>query len=207
MKLYITPTSPYARLVRIVILEKDLTDRVQIITAETRKPDSPYYDINPSGRVPFLVCDDGTSFEDSQLITTYLDSLDGRPSLASYALYHDRSYGRLEAYARSMLDGIAVYRREMRRPASERSPSILAHEAARAQRMADFWEKEITQPAMREPLNIAQALLIIALDTGALDNIGPLERDRAKLSIWTRRVRQIPSIAATAPKLPELSPQ
>ena len=50
MKLYITPGSPYARMVRMVILEKGLANRVEIILAPTRQKDSPYYKINPSGR-------------------------------------------------------------------------------------------------------------------------------------------------------------
>jgi glutathione S-transferase len=199
MKLYITPTSPYSRLVRIVILEKKLSDRVAIQIAETRKPGSPYYDVNPSGRVPFLVCDDGTSFEDSQLIATYLDGLDGRPRLSNGALHQDRAYCRLEAYARSMVDGIAVRMREMRRPENERSPRLLDHEAARAERLADFWEREVTHPVMRGPLNLAQALLIIALDAGPLAHLGALERDRPKLSIWSRNIRQIPSVLDTLP--------
>ena len=53
MKLYITPTSPYARIARMVILEKDLANRVEIIGAQTRRDDSPYYAVNPSGRVPY----------------------------------------------------------------------------------------------------------------------------------------------------------
>lgn len=50
MKLYVTFTSPYARLARILVLEKALKDRVEIIEAKTRTTDSPYYQINPSGR-------------------------------------------------------------------------------------------------------------------------------------------------------------
>ena len=42
MKLYVTFTSPYARLVRIVVLEKALEDRVEIIAAKTRTADRPY---------------------------------------------------------------------------------------------------------------------------------------------------------------------
>ena len=42
MKLYITPGSPYARMVRVVILEKKLEDRIEIIPAQTRHADSPY---------------------------------------------------------------------------------------------------------------------------------------------------------------------
>ena len=58
MKLYITEGSPYARMVRIFILEKGLQDRVEIVIAQTRRSNSPYYAINPSGRVPYLVRED-----------------------------------------------------------------------------------------------------------------------------------------------------
>jgi glutathione S-transferase len=49
MKLYITPGSPYARIARIVVLEKRLEDRIEIVVAQTRSVDSPYYRIAPSG--------------------------------------------------------------------------------------------------------------------------------------------------------------
>ena len=52
MKLYITLISSYARLARILVIEKALEDRVEVIAAKTRIADSPYYQINPSGRVP-----------------------------------------------------------------------------------------------------------------------------------------------------------
>lgn len=68
MKLYITTTSPYVRIVRIVVLEKGLESRVEIIVAQTRTADSPYYRINPSGRVPYLVRDDGVGLEESALV-------------------------------------------------------------------------------------------------------------------------------------------
>src|ERR1044071_2869112 len=102
MKLYVTYTSPYARLARMMVVEKKLEGRVEIIEAKTRTPDSPYYRINPSGRVPYLVDDDGVGMEDSQLICAYLDGLDGEPWLQSPT---DVSYRRLEATARSMCDG------------------------------------------------------------------------------------------------------
>ena len=79
MKLYITPGSPYARMARIVVLEKGLEGRVEIIVAKTRVADSPYYDINPSGRVPYFIPDDGVGMEESALICAYLDHLDGEP--------------------------------------------------------------------------------------------------------------------------------
>lgn len=198
MQLYTTPTSPYGRIARIMVLEKGLGARVAIMDARTRQAGSPYYRINPSGRVPFLVTDDGVGIEDSQLIALYLDSLDGSPRLAPELSARNLAYGRLETYARSMLDGVSVWMREMRRPAGERSPTILAHEVERARRLADHWEAEIASPAMTGPLNMAQMLLIAALDFAATGRMDELESGRPQLGAWAARVRKVPSIAATA---------
>ena len=60
MKLYVTPTSPYARLALIVRMEKGLTDRVELVWTRTRQPNDPMLTFNPSGRIPFLLLEDGT---------------------------------------------------------------------------------------------------------------------------------------------------
>jgi glutathione S-transferase len=109
MKLYVTYTSPYARLARIVVVEKALQERVEIIEARTRTPGSPYYQINPSGRVPYLIDDAGVGMEDSQLICAYLDRLDGKPRFHDAIREPDWAYLPLEAAARSLCDGIAVW--------------------------------------------------------------------------------------------------
>ena len=41
---------------------------MELVPAQVREPDSPYYRINPSGRVPWLLRDDGTGLEESALI-------------------------------------------------------------------------------------------------------------------------------------------
>src|SRR5947209_5737786 len=110
MKLYITPLSPYARMARMFVLEKKFESRVEIILAQTRTTQSPYYAINPSGRVPYLVRDDGVGMEESALICAYLDQLDGAPILERASLEAQR----LEALARSMVDGVSVWNRERR---------------------------------------------------------------------------------------------
>ncbi len=199
MKLYYTGTSPYARLARIVALEKGLANSVEMLEAKTRSPNSPYYNVNPSGRVPFLIRDDGRSMEDSQLICAYLDQLDGKPRLHVPFSQQDWTYGRLETYARSLVDGCSVYIREIRRPENERSPTTLRHEIDRSVRLADFWEREIGQPLMQGPLNMAQLLLLVGLDLAAFTKIADLEKGRPKLVIWARKMRELPSAKATAP--------
>jgi len=200
MKLYITPGSPYARIARIVVLEKGLEGRVETVVAQTRTADSPYYGINPSGRVPYLVRDDGVGMEESSLICAWLDRLDGQPAFDPSAGEQGWEVRRLEALARSMLDGFAVWGRELRRPQDERSPTILQHEADRSRRMLDLWEQEIDHPMLSGPLNMAQITLACALGFTAL--LPDLEWRPAhpKLGDWFDRIGARPSIAATKPR-------
>jgi glutathione S-transferase len=198
MKLYITPMSPYARLARILVIEKGLGDRVEIIQAKTRAVGSPYYHINPSGRVPYLTTDAGVGMEDSQLICAYLDSLDGRPRFHHPSHETDWAYRRVEASARSMCDGISVWTREMQRPENDRSPTVLAHEAARMHRMADFFETQVADPPLQGPLAMAHLILTVALEGAQKRGPGSLTDGRPRLAGWLHQMFELPSVQATA---------
>jgi len=197
MKLYVTYTSPYARLARILVLEKGLGERVEIIEAKTRTPGSPYYQVNRSGRVPYLIDDAGVGMEDSQLICAYLDSLDAKPRFHHPLHASDWAYRRLEASARSMCDGISVWVREMHRPENERSPTVLAHEVARSQRMADYFEARVSD-ALKGESGMAHLILAVALDTARVRGPCDLTSQRPKLAGWMRRMCALPSMQATA---------
>jgi glutathione S-transferase len=101
MLLYVTDSSPYARMARVVRREQHLEDRVEEKIAATRTPNSPYYKINPSGRVPYLVCDDGVGIEGSQPVCYVLDHLDDAPILGAPDGDVGIAYRRLEEYART----------------------------------------------------------------------------------------------------------
>jgi glutathione S-transferase len=198
MKLYVTYTSPYARLARILVLEKGLANHVEIVEAKTRTAGSPYYQINPSGRVPYLVDDAGVGMEDSQLICAYLDSLDGKPRFHHPLHATDWAYRRLEASARSMCDGISVWVREMNRPENERSPTVLAHEVARSQRMADHFEARVSDQPMQGSPGMAHLILAVALDTARKRGPGDLTGERPGLAAWLQCFCNLPSMQATA---------
>ena len=199
MKLYVTYGSPYARLARIIVIEKALEDRVEIIEAKTRTPGSPYYQINPSGRVPYLVDDTGVGMEDSQLICAFLNGVDGKPRFHNAAYASDWAYLRLEFAARSMCDGIAVWGREMARPENERSPTTLAHESARAQRMADFFETRATDPLMQGPPHMAHLILAVAVEMARKRGLGDLTTSRKRLASWMRSISDLRSMQRTIP--------
>jgi len=198
MKLYITPGSPYARIVRMVIIEKGLSPRIEIIPASTRTAGSAYYRINPSGRVPYLIRDDGVGLEESSLICAYLDHLDGKPQF-------DRPHGaagwearRLDALAHSFIDGLAVWSRELHRPANERSPTVIEHEARRSERMADLWESHIGHPVMQGTLNLVQITLACALGMDARNPDLQWRPGHPQLVAWFDAFAQRASFVATA---------
>ena len=199
MKLYITPGSPYARMARVVVLEKKLDKQVEVIVAKTRAAGSPYYSINPSGRVPYLVRDDGVGMEESALICAYLDHLDGKPAFDLPPGDAGWEARRLEALARSMMDGIAVWSRELGRPTNERSPTIVEHETRRSERFADVWEREIDHALMRGPLTLAQITLACALGMETRNLYFQWRAGHPKLCAWYARISERPSLAATLP--------
>jgi glutathione S-transferase len=199
VKLYITPGSPYARMARMVVIEKGLEKRVEVITAQTRVANSPYYRINPSGRVPYLIRDDGVGMEESTLICDYLDRLDGKPAFDLPAGADAWEARRLEGLARSLLDGLAVWGRELVRPEYERSPAVLLHEARRAERLTDVWETVIAHPLMHGPLDRLQLTLACALGLEARISGFRWRPGHPRLGEWYKRLEAIPSFVATAP--------
>ena len=199
MKLYITPGSAYARMARVVVHEKKLATRVEVVVARTRLPDSPYYAINPSGRVPYLVRDDGVGMEESAVICAYLDTIDGSPRLAIPLAGDPWEARRLEALARSMLDGLAVWTREILRPKAEQSPAVIDHEAARSTRLVDLWEQQAEHPLMSGSLHMLHITLACAL---GLDERIPEFRWRtghARLDRWYAAIAARPSFVETRP--------
>jgi len=195
MKLYVTPGSPYARMARIVVIEKGLASRVEIITAKTRTTGSPYYGINPSGRVPYLVRDDGVGMEESALVCEYLDRLDGKPAFQ----LEGWEARRLEGLARSYLDGLSVWLRELYRPANERSPTVIRHETDRAARLADLWEREIAHPLLEGALNMVQLTLACALGIELRMPDLDWRTGHPRLVAWYSPIAARPSFKATEP--------
>ena len=174
MKLYVTLTSPYARLARIVVVEKGLEDRVEIVEAKTRTAGSPYYRINPSGRVPYLVDDAGVGMEDSQLICAYLDGLDGKPRFITRLVIRIGPTAGSRPRPQPVRRHLGVGARDGTGPrASARRPPLLTRSrAASAWRMSS--RPQVADPLMQGPLNMAQLVLAVALDTARVRGPGDL---------------------------------
>lgn len=79
MKLYLNTTSPYARLVRVVALEKGL--QPELVWVDPWSNDPALLAVNPALRIPALLTDDGISLSESLLIALHLDQQGTGPAL------------------------------------------------------------------------------------------------------------------------------
>ena len=73
MKLIASPTSPYARKVRIALAEKKI--EYTLVDESPWRADTTVSGLNPLGKVPVLVLDDGATLFDSRVIVEYLDTV------------------------------------------------------------------------------------------------------------------------------------
>jgi glutathione S-transferase len=199
LKLYGTLTSPYARLTRIVMLEKRLQDVVELVWTKTRVADDPILGLHPSGRVPVLILADGTVLEDTPVIVDYLDALRPPARFTGSADRQDWRYRGMEATARAMIDGLSVWVREVGRPAGERSPGIIDHESRRAFRLADHFEALTADPILTGPLNMARIYLFGSLDVERRLPAFKWREDRPNLVAWHARISAHPSVKGSAP--------
>lgn len=81
MKLFLNKTSPYARLVMVVIHEKRLADRVELAWTDPWATPPELLAVNPLAKVPALVTDGGLSMLDSACICAHLDDVGSGPAL------------------------------------------------------------------------------------------------------------------------------
>lgn len=77
MKLHYSPTSPYVRKVLVTALLGGTHDRLELVRATLTPiaPSAEVQKVNPIGKIPALLLDDGTAIYDSPVICEYMDSL------------------------------------------------------------------------------------------------------------------------------------
>jgi glutathione S-transferase len=114
MKLLHSPTSPFARKVRIVAAEKKL--ELDLEKADPYSPDSEVNKVNPLGKVPALIMDDGASLFDSRVIVEYLDGLSPVHRLIPETSRDRIAVKRWEAIADGLCDAALTARLENNRP-------------------------------------------------------------------------------------------
>jgi len=137
MKLLGTPTSPYVRKVRLMLLEKNIPH--EYLIDPPREPGSLVVRVNPLGRIPALILDDETCVFDSPVIAEYVDSLNDNPVL----IPRDNALARMrvkrwEALADGIMDSAIAVRNERLRAEEKQEPGNITLHNHAISRALDF---------------------------------------------------------------------
>lgn len=135
MKLVASLTSPYARKIRIMLAEKN--QPFELVVDSPWEPTSTVPEVNPLGKVPVLVTDDGETFFDSPVIAGWLETLSIAPRLIPADPLEAVRVRQLEALADGITDAAVVIVREGRRPEAQRSESVVARQMQAIERGLD----------------------------------------------------------------------
>lgn len=200
MKLYSNPASPFARKVRVVVRELDLTRLIEEIDVNPLASEE-LRRVNPLGKIPVLVLKDGSTLIDSPVICEYLNDLGGGKLFPGVSLWKENS-GRWRALTLHALgDGIcdaAVARiYESRRPPELQSEQIVHKHVAAITRSLDILErtKFAAEPTIGE--------IVVACALGYIDFRLPelsWREGRSSLADWYEMFAQYPSMKDTWPK-------
>lgn len=198
MKLIYSVPSPYARKARAAAIETGLADRIDMEAIDPWADPAGYRDVNPVGKVPALLRDDGPPLYQSNIVCEYLDAHGDIRIFADPGPARWTALRQLAA-ADGILDASVAARME-----------IMFHEgAAASQKFVD-----------RQELSTGAALDQLEAEAGDLD--GPVTmgqiavacalgyRDfrfadtdwragRPKLAAWFETFAQRPSIENTLP--------
>ncbi len=194
MKLLSFPTSPFARKVRIAVIELGMADQVEVIDANPFAADGLVSEANPLGKIPALVLAARTLI-DSPLICAYLDTLHEGPKLHPDGDWHTLQ---VQALGDGMMDAAVLRRFETQRPESLRSAHWIGRYEAAVHRTLSQLETAVT--GLGEGVTIGSISLYCAL--GYLDfRHAELSwrETHPELATWFERWSARPSASATAP--------
>jgi glutathione S-transferase len=199
MKLLGSNTSPYARKVRLVLLEKNIPH--EFINDPPREPGSLSARVNPLARIPALILDDETCVFDSPVIAEYADTLNDTPILLprNDALARMR-VRRWEALADGIVDSAVVVRTERIRPQEKQEEGNIQRNNNAISRALDFASKQLGQNEWCEGATISLADLALVSALMYLDLRQP-ERDwrnqHPNLAQWFARISERQSVKAS----------
>jgi len=151
MRLLSSPTSPYARKVRMTLIEKGLADQVTVDAAVplgTAEEAAAVRRVNPLAKIPALVLDTGEALYDSPVICEYLDSLGTGPTLLPAAGPARWTALRRQALGDGVADAAFNIVMEHRRPEAQRSTEWLDRWARAVHGAADALEQELAHGAL-----------------------------------------------------------
>ncbi len=197
MKGYATANSPYARKVRIAAIETGQADLIdwQFMTREERAELMP--PVNPLGKVPAVVLDDGSALYDSPVIVEWLDSLHAGPKMIPESGPERWSALRLAALGDGLGEAVIAVSLEVQKP--QPSQAIIDRQGGKARTALASLNVECA--SFNDPPKIGEIAVCCAMGYMELRGVLAGWRDDCPaLAAWYDAINRRPAFAATAPE-------
>ncbi|MDG2340935.1 MAG: glutathione S-transferase N-terminal domain-containing protein [Paracoccaceae bacterium] len=199
MKLIYAGASPFVRKVSVVLNETGLIDSTELIQVATTPVNSAAEAIsaNPSGKIPALILDDGSTLYDSRVICRYLDAQAGANL---YPLDDIWNILTLEATADAIMDAAVLMTYEKRiRPADMGYEPWIEAQWSKIERsigaITTNWMTYLSGPLTIGQIGVACALNYIDFRHADRDWRGA----NSDLADWYNEFSQRPAMVATQP--------
>jgi len=162
MKLYGSLTSPYARKVRIFLIEKGID--CEFIAEGPSDPAGNVPRLNPLGKVPLLIRDDGEVIFESPMIIEFLDDLAGYPLIPAGKTRWQAQ--RWHALGQGILDAVVARLMETRRTPERQDPAVIDRQECKVAAALRFANEHYNNGKylLSNSLTIADISLGVALE-------------------------------------------
>ncbi|WP_419903672.1 glutathione S-transferase N-terminal domain-containing protein [Kiloniella sp.] len=201
MQLCFSATSPYARKVLMVAMEKGLESEIKITPMATFTTESDIWNQNPLGKVPVLSTREGTILCDSPIICEYLDSLSEETPLVPRSGEGRWQASNFHALADGIMDASIQRTVEIRqRPADMQWEEWHTRQSLKIDKTLQVFEAALTAGKFAKTFGIGEITLACAL--GYLDFRYADEnwrKDCPALAKWFEEISQRASFIKTSP--------
>lgn len=200
MKLIASLTSPYARKIRIALLEKGLP--FEFANEQPWEPGNHVSDYNPLGKVPALQADHGEIFFDSPIIAEYLETLACPLRLIPAETLEAVRVKQLEALADGVTDAGVIWLLETRRASEKQELSVIERQRSKIERGLDALAQKIDGRHYLHGDTLSLADIAAGCCLLWLDFRLPQydwRSTRPTLDRYARRLAERPSFAQTIP--------
>jgi len=198
MKLIMSPPSPFARKVRVLLREANMLERVEEVQVATSPlaSDAQAVAANPLGKIPALVRADGPALYDSRVITRYLDDIGGAGLYPTGSLYEILT---LEATADAIMEATVgmIYDERYRpdAPAPDWTEAQWGKAARAIEAINTRWMSHLSGPLNMGQIAVACALSYIDLRHDARN----WRQGNDALAVWHAGFEARPSMQDTKP--------
>ena len=199
MKGYATVSSPFARKVRVAAIETGQPDLIDWVMLSREERAEMLPAINPLGKVPTVVLDDGEVLIDSPVICAYVDARHDGPKLIPEGGPERWRVLRLEALGDGLAEAVVAVAQEGAKPEAQQSPRVIERQGGKVAAALAVLDAEA--PAFRDPPSMGEIAVACAL--GYMDYRGVAEgwgERHPALAAWYQGITARPSFAQTPPE-------